>query len=86
MCEMKTAVSVSKARAQFPSLLKKVAAGDTIAICKDDVAFAYIVSRDRWEAILETMEIMANPKAMKAIRDYEAGRTKFKDVSCLDEE
>ena len=83
---MKTAVSVTKARAHLPGLLKKVAAGDTIAICKDDVAFAYIVSRDRWEAILETMEIMANPKAMKAIRDYEAGKTKFMDVSCLDED
>ena len=83
---MKTAVSATKARAQLPRLLKQVAAGDTIAICKDDVAFAYIVSRYSWEAVLETMEIMANPKAMKAIRDYEAGRTKFKDVSCLDED
>ena len=83
---MKTAVSVSKARAQLPSLLKKVAAGDMVAICKDDVAFAYIVSRDRWEAVLETMEIMANPKAMKAIRDAEAGRTRYKDVSYLDQD
>ena len=82
---MKTAVSVSKARAQLPSLLKKVAAGDTIAICKDDVALAYIVSRDRWEAILETMEIMANPKAMKAIRDAEAGKTRYHPLSALDE-
>jgi len=83
---MKTAVSVSKARAQLPNLLKKVASGDTIAICKDDVAFAYIVSRDRWEAILETMEIMANPKAMKAIRDAEAGRTRYHALSALDED
>ena len=37
------------------------------------------------EAIIESLEIMGNPKAMKAIRDYEAGRTKMKDVSCLDE-
>ena len=83
---MKTAISVSKARAQLPSLLKKVAAGDTIAICKDDVAFAYIVSRDRWEAIFETMEIMANPRAMKAIRDAEAGRTRYHPLSAIDED
>jgi hypothetical protein len=37
------------------------------------------------EAILETLEIMANPKAMRAIRGYEAGQTRFKDVSCLDD-
>ena len=83
---MKTAVSLSKARAQLPSLLKKVAAGEMIAICRGDVAFAYIVSRDRWEAIFETMEIMANPRAMKAIRDAESGRTQYKDVSSLDED
>jgi hypothetical protein len=28
---------------------------------------------------------MGNPKAMKAIRDYEAGKAKLKDVSCLDD-
>jgi hypothetical protein len=38
------------------------------------------------EAIIETLEIMGNPKAMKAIKDYEAGKTRFKDVSCLDED
>ena len=37
------------------------------------------------EAIIETLEIMANPKAMKAIRNYEAGKARMKDVSCLDE-
>ncbi len=37
------------------------------------------------EAILETLEIMANLKAMQAIRDYEAGKTSFKDISCLEE-
>ena len=37
------------------------------------------------EAIIETLEIMGNPKAMKAIRDYEAGKAKMKDVSCLGE-
>ena len=31
------------------------------------------------------MEILANPEAMKAIRDYEAGKTKFYPLSVLDE-
>lgn len=83
---MKSAISAAKARSQFSSLLRQVEAGDTIAICRQDEAVAYFVPRVRWEAILETMEIMSNPAAMKAIRDYRAGRTKFKDVSCLDED
>jgi len=83
---MTTSISASKAGTQFESLLRKVCGGDTVAINKGDETVAYLVPRERWEAILETMEIMANPKAMKAIRDYEAGKMKFKDVSCLDED
>jgi len=83
---MKSTVSATKARSQFPSLLRQVEAGDTIAICRQDHAVAYLIPRARWEAILETMAMLANPDAMKAIRDYRAGRAKFKDVSCLDED
>jgi hypothetical protein len=36
------------------------------------------------EAILETLEVMADPNAMKAVRGHQAGKTRFKDVSCLD--
>ena len=47
---------------------------------------AFLVSRERMEAIIETLEIMGNPKAMKAIRAYETGKARFKDVACLDED
>ena len=36
------------------------------------------------EAIVESMEILANPKAMRAIRDYKKGRTKFFPIAALD--
>ncbi len=45
----------------------------------------FLVSRERIESIIETFEIVSNPKAMKAIRAYEAGREEFKDAACLDE-
>jgi len=32
------------------------------------------------------MEILADPQAMKAIRDFEAGKTKLRPVECLDED
>jgi hypothetical protein len=36
------------------------------------------------EAIIETLEILGNRGAMKAISDYETGRVKMQDVSVLD--
>jgi hypothetical protein len=47
---------------------------------------AFLVPRDRMEALLETMEIMANPKAMRAIRRDQSGRGKYLPLSVLDED
>ena len=33
-----------------------------------------------------TIVTLRNPEAMKAIRDFEAGRSRGKDISCLDEQ
>ena len=38
------------------------------------------------EAIVETMEILANPSAMHALRDYKKGKSKFLPLEALDDE
>jgi hypothetical protein len=38
------------------------------------------------DALLETMEIMANPEAMKAIRRDQSGKGKYLPLSVLDED
>ena len=38
------------------------------------------------ESILETMEILANPKAMSAIRQDREGKTKYQPLESLDED
>jgi len=57
----------------------------TVTITRRDEVVGYVLSPERMEAIIETMEILANPKAMQAIRDYEKGRTKFHPLSDLEE-
>ena len=71
---MKTAIPISKAKNNLPSLVRS---GETVTLLEDGEPVAFIISRERMQMILETMEIMANPKAMKAIRDYQAGKAKF---------
>ena len=60
--------SVTQAQSQLPQLLRQ----------------AESVSRDYLEAIVETLEILANPHAQKAIADHRAGRTRFVPLSALD--
>lgn len=77
--------SVTQAQTNLPRLLKDAVEEGSIAITRREETVAYLVSRERMEAIAETLEILGDPKAMKAIRDFEAGKTKFQPLSVLDE-
>lgn len=57
-----------------------------VTISRNGRVVGFLVSRDRMEAIMETLEVMADPEAMKAVREYERGKTRLKDVSCLDDD
>lgn len=77
--------SVSRAQSQLPRLIKEAEEGRPIAISRRDETVAYIVSRERFEAIAETMEILASPAARRAIDDHRKGRLKFLSLAALDE-
>lgn len=82
---MSATYSVSQAQTNLPRLLKDVSEEGSIVITRRDEAVAYLVSRERMEAIAETLELLGNSAAMSAIRDYEAGRMEFSPLSSLDE-
>ena len=82
---MKTAVSIAKAQTTLSALVKRVEKGETITLMRQDEPVACLISLERLEGIVETLEILGDPNAMKAIRDYENGRMKFKPVEHLDE-
>jgi len=73
---MKTAYSVSKAQSNFPRILKE-AEDHVISITRDDETLAYLISKERLESLVESLELMSNPKAMRAVRDAKAGKTKY---------
>jgi antitoxin YefM len=69
--------SVTQAQTNLPRLIKEAAEEGSIAITRRDETVAYLISRDRMDAIMETLDLLANPKAMKALAEYENGKTKF---------
>ncbi len=81
---MPTTYSVTEAQRQLPKLVRNMNEDDAaVTITVRGEPSAYLIPRRRMEAILETLEIMGNPEAMKAIRDYEEGRTTFTDIDDL---
>lgn len=77
---------MTQAQSTLPRLLREAEAGALVGITRRDETVAYLVSRDHLEAIVETMELLANPKARKAIEDHRSGRTRFVSLARLDAE
>jgi hypothetical protein len=80
---MKNTLTVTQGQAQFPAICRS---GKTAAITRNGKVVAFVVPRKRMAGLLEQMEILSNPEAMKAIKRVKAGKTKDYPVSVLDED
>ena len=69
-------VTVSQAQAQLPTLLKK----DSFAISRHGKVIGVYLSRDRIEALIETMELLGDPSFIKTLKKYKSGKMKFTDL------
>lgn len=75
---MRNTYQVKEAQSQLPRLLRRAEAGTLTTIFRRNKAVAHIISAERLAAIAETMEILANPAAMKAIRAVESGKARMR--------
>ena len=74
--------SVEEAQVSLPRILRE-SEEHTVVITRRGKAVGYLLSAERFEAMLETMDIMSNPAAMEAIRDYKSGKMKFMPLDAL---
>ena len=77
---------MTQAQSHLPRLIRKAEKGEPVRILRRNETVAYLVSRDRMEAIVETLELLSNPEAMKAIAAHRAGKVKFASLSALGED
>ena len=73
-------VSVTEAQARLSKLIDQ----DSFAISRHGKIAGIYLSRDRIEALIETMELLGNSEFARALKDYESGRMKFYDAAVLD--
>ena len=70
---MKT-VELNEAQQKLPALVRSK---KTVTIARGGEAVAFLVSRERMEAIFESLEILSNPAAVKAIKRARSGKAKY---------
>jgi prevent-host-death family protein len=75
--------TIKTAQQKFSAVVQE-AADHPVTITNQGRAVAVVMSIERLEAIAETMEVLADPKAMSAIRKHREGRAVYHDLSELD--
>lgn len=82
---MKSTMSVSEGQNAFPSLVKAAEKGSVVTVTRHDVPVAYVMGYERMAAITETLELLVDPAAVKAVKEHQAGRTKFLKIDDIPE-
>jgi antitoxin (DNA-binding transcriptional repressor) of toxin-antitoxin stability system len=75
-------VNVTEAQANLPKLIRR----DSFAIARHGKVVGVFLSRDRIEALVESMELLSNPDFAPALKEYQSGKMKFHDAAKLDRE
>ncbi len=74
---MENTYTIKQAQANLPALVRAAEAGTCPVITRHEKTVAYVLSADRMQALVETLEIISNPQAMKAIESHRRGKGKL---------
>jgi prevent-host-death family protein len=79
MNDIQKTVPITKAKRDFLDLISEIAEEDsTVAVTKNGIPVSVMMTHDRYEALLETIEILASPRVLKALksskRDFVQGK------------
>jgi prevent-host-death family protein len=80
---VKSTYSITAAQARFPAVVRAAQSGRLVGVTKHNETVAFVISRERMEGIAETMELLADPKFMRALRDAKSGKAKSHPASSL---
>lgn len=80
---MKSAYTIKEAQKNLSAVVRQAERGRLTTLTRHRKPVAHVISAERLAAIAETMEILADPKAMKAIRAAESGKGKTYPASAL---
>jgi PHD/YefM family antitoxin component YafN of YafNO toxin-antitoxin module len=70
--------TVAQAQAQLPKLCRS---GRRFVIARRDRPVYVAVPLEEFDALLETMELLANPAAMKTLRAARSGKLAYKELN-----
>lgn len=83
---MTNTISVTEAQSQLPKLLRELDQTGAFTVQRHGKLAAFVLSPARMEAIIESMELLANRPAMETVEAYEKGRIPMRKAEVLNED
>ena len=80
---MKDTYSVKELQRETAAAVRAAESGHLVTITRRDAPVVHVISAARLGAMLETMELLADPKFMTQLRKLRAGKLKFRPASSL---
>jgi len=80
---MKTVYNVKEAQQGLSRIISLAESGRIATITRHDKTVAYVLGAKQLTGLLETMEILADPKAMQAIREAREGKGTYLSLAEL---
>lgn len=77
---MKNIASISTLQAEASSVIRRAEKEGIVPVSRNSRTVAFVVSRDKMAAILETMELQKNSELMEMVRQHKRGKLKFTEV------
>jgi PHD/YefM family antitoxin component YafN of YafNO toxin-antitoxin module len=78
----KVTYTISEAQANLPGLCRS---GQRFVISRRDKPVYVAMPLEDYDALLETMELLSNPKAMATLRAARQGRLAYKELDLADD-
>ena len=74
---MKNTYTITEAQRDLPGMVRRLRS--PAALTRHDAAVAYVVPREQWEMLLETLELLADPSFQKHRQLVAAGKMRYVD-------
>jgi len=67
-------------------MVKRAEKGELAVVTRHDKPVAYVISAERMEAMLETMELLANPEFVRALEAERSGKTAYHSIDSISDD
>ncbi len=77
---MARSYTIASGQKNFPKLVARSEASDPIPIERHGHTVAYVISKKRFDTVLETLELLANPEFVATLAAHRQGKLRFRPL------